>query len=315
MTEWKEYKVHINKEAEDIVVNLLISLGSNGVSIVDRTDFEILPEYGFDTLWELDENKFPKEGIIISGYFSVKDIQPDFDKVLHNSLEKFKKEKLNLDYYGVESTQIKDSDWANKWKEYYSSVQITRYLTIVPEWLSYEPKEKNEQLIIMDPGLAFGTGTHPTTQLSIQALELVMRGGEKVIDVGTGSGVLTIASSLLGAETIHAYDLDDIAIQSAENNINLNKLDSEIVIQQNNLLENIEIKADLIVANILANIILKLIKDAKTALNQGGYFISSGIIKEKQKEVVLALEKEGFKIQQINQMKDWITIIAQKPFN
>lgn len=315
MTEWKEYKVHINKEAEDIVVNLLISLGSNGVSIVDRTDFEILPEYGFDTLWELDENKFPKEGIIISGYFSVKDIQPDFDKVLHNSLEKFKKEKLNLDYYGVESTQIKDSDWANKWKEYYSSVQITRYLTIVPEWLSYEPKEKNEQLIIMDPGLAFGTGTHPTTQLSIQALELVMRGGEKVIDVGTGSGVLTIASSLLGAETIHAYDLDDIAIQSAENNINLNKLDSEIVIQQNNLLENIEIKADLIVANILANIILKLIKDAKTALNQGGYFISSGIIKEKQKEVVLALEKEGFKIQQINQMKDWIAIIAQKPFN
>lgn len=315
MTEWKEYKVHINKEAEDIVVNLLISLGSNGVSIVDRTDFEILPEYGFDTLWELDENKFPKEGIIISGYFSVKDIQPDFDKVLHNSLEKFKKEKLNLDYYGVESTQIKDSDWANKWKEYYSSVQITRYLTIVPEWLSYEPKEKNEQLIIMDPGLAFGTGTHPTTQLSIQALELVMRGGEKVIDVGTGSGVLTIASSLLGAETIHAYDLDDIAIQSAENNINLNKLDSEIVIQQNNLLENIEIKADLIVANILANIILKLIKDAKTALNPGGYFISSGIIKEKQKEVVLALEKEGFKIQQINQMKDWIAIIAQKPFN
>lgn len=315
MTEWKEYKVHINKEAEDNVVNLLIALGSNGVSIVDRTDFETLPEYGFDTLWELDENKFPKEGIIISGYFSVNDMQLDFDKVLHNSLEKLKKEKLNLEHYAVESTQIKDSDWENKWKEYYSSVQITRYLTIVPEWLTYEPKGKSEQLIIMDPGLAFGTGTHPTTQLSIQALELVMRGGEKVIDVGTGSGVLTIASSLLGAETIHAYDLDDIAIQSAENNINLNKLDSEIIIQQNNLLENIEIKADLIVANILANIILKLIKDAKSALNPGGYFISSGIIKEKQDEVVLALEKEGFKIQQINQMKDWIAIIAQKPFN
>ncbi len=313
MTAWKEYKIYINSEAEDSVSEILMNLGSTGVSVTSRADFENLPEYQLDTLWKLDESKFPKEGVIVKGYFALETIDANFNKELHKKLDVLKELGLGVENFTVESVTIKDTDWENTWKEFYSSVPVTRYLTIVPEWEEYEKKQVDEQLIVMDPGLAFGTGTHPTTQLSIQALETIMRGNEVVVDVGTGSGVLTIASSLLGASEIYAYDLDDMAVTSAKSNIELNNLPSKIVIQENNLLKDVIIEADVIVANILANIILQLIPDAMRVLKSGGYFISSGIIAEQKEEMLAALTNEGFKIQQVNQMEDWLVIIARKP--
>lgn len=313
MTAWREFSVHINHEAEESVSEIMMDLGAQGVNIVDRSDFETLPQYGFDTLWNLDENKFPKEGVIVKAYFAFDRMNEHFEKQLHQRLEALKSLDLNVSHFTVETVTVKDSDWENKWKEFYSPVQVTRYLTIVPEWESYTKQNEDEQLLVMDPGLAFGTGTHPTTQLSIQALETVMRGNEVVLDVGTGSGVLTIASALLGASDIYAYDVDDIAVQSAKNNIDLNDLPAKITVAENNLLENIEIEADIVVANILANIILLLIPDAMRVLKPGGYFISSGIIAGQKDEMITALVGAGFKIRQVNQMKDWLAIIAQKP--
>ncbi len=312
MAEWKEYSVHINREAQDSVSEILMEFGSSGVSITDRNDYVTMPQYGFDSLWALDENNFPKEGVIIKGYFSLEELDPRLDKKLHTRLEELKELDLNVKKYAVESTIVEDTDWNTKWKEYYHSVPITRYLTIVPEWEEYPNKKPDEKLIVMDPGLAFGTGTHPTTQLSVQALELVLRGDETVLDVGTGSGVLTIASALLGAKEVYAYDLDDIAVQSAKNNIELNDLEAKISVSANNLLEGIEQEADVVVANILAHIILKLIPDAFRVLKPGGYFISSGILASQEEEMVKALTGQGFKIQQVNQIKDLIVIVGRK---
>lgn len=313
MTEWKEFKVHINGEATEAVSNILIELGSAGVSVVDRKDFLSLPEYGFDTLWALDEKAFPDDGVVIKGYFYGDDASKETELALIENIESLKSFDLDIENYEVTTEDVVEEEWANAWKKYYHPVSITRYMTIVPQWENYSKKHEEEKIIYLDPGLAFGTGTHPTTKLCLQALESSLRGGETVLDVGTGSGVLTIASALLGASKIQAFDLDDVAVKSAYDNIQLNDLNTEISVQANDLLNGIDIQADIIVANILAEIILLLIPDAFKNLKLGGKFLSSGIISEKKEEILLSLKDNGFEIEQINQMGDWVAILAIKP--
>lgn len=312
MTEWKEFSVSINNDAQEAVSAIFTDLGSSGVSIVDRNDFLHLPEYGFDTLWELDENKFPKEGAIIKGYFTQHDDLIAIEKELRERINKLPEYGINLTHIHLDILDVKEEEWANAWKKYYHPVSVTRFLTIVPQWETYEKRYPDERILYLDPGLAFGTGTHPTTQLCIQALEISIRKNAKVLDVGTGSGVLSIVSALYGAGEIKAYDLDDVAVTSARDNIKLNGLEDSITVETNNLLRGIDEKADIIVANILAEIILPFIPDAYERLTEDGLFITSGIIYEKKDQVVEELIKHQFEIVQINQMNDWIVIIAKK---
>lgn len=306
MTDWKEYNISVTQDAEEIVTAIMIDLGANGVSVRDHEDFKNFPENDKNMLWGLDKEKFPDKGIEIKAYFPLNDANPQFDQILH------KKIKKNVANYKISRILIKNEDWENNWKEYYHPFSVSRYLTIVPEWESYQPKNKEEKILRLDPGLAFGTGTHPTTRLSIQGLEIVMKSGESVVDVGTGSGVLAIASALLGANKIYAYDLDDMAVDSARANVALNHLPVDIQIQQNDLLKNVDLKVDIVVANMLSHILIELIADAMRILKKSGYFICSGIIMDKKEEVIHSLKKEGFKIIQVNQIEDWIGIIAQK---
>jgi ribosomal protein L11 methyltransferase len=313
MTEWNEFSVHINREATEAVSNIFMELGSAGVSVSDRKDFLQLPEYGFDTLWALDEKDFPEDGVIIKGYFHE---NTDFDQIefqLKERVEALKAFDLDIKEYKIQRADVIEEEWANAWKKHYHPVPISRFLTIVPQWEDYEPVNSDERIITLDPGLAFGTGTHPTTRLCLQSLENMIRGGETVIDVGTGSGVLTIASSLFGASTIYAYDLDDVAVTSARDNVALNNLDATITIEPNDLLKGIDLETDIVVANILAEIIVPLIPDAWRVLKPGGLFLSSGIVIEKKEMIIEKLYEQGFQLVQVNQIGDWVAIIAQKP--
>lgn len=312
MTEWKEFSVSINNEASEPVSAIFDALGSSGVSITDRNDYLQLPENGTDTLWELDETKFPKDRVVIKGYFTEFD---DLDKIeteLNARILKLEEYGVSIRNYSLEVTDVVEEEWANAWKKHYHPVSITRFMTIVPQWEEYRPEFIDERVCYLDPGLAFGTGTHPTTQLCIQALETTVRQGDTVLDVGTGSGVLSIASVLYGAGTVKAYDLDEIAVKSARDNIKLNNLEDSIEVKANNLLHGVNEKADIIVANILAEIIMLLVEDAYAKLNDGGLFITSGIIADKKDQIIEECIRHNFEIVQVNQMKDWVAIIAKK---
>jgi len=161
--------------------------------------------------------------------------------------------------------------------------------------------------------MAFGTGTHPTTSLTLQALETVLRGGETLLDVGTGSGVLSIAAKYLGAKDVYAYDLDEVAVRAAKENMDMNEVAKDVHVAANDLLNGITIESDVIVANILADIILLMIPDAWRLLKQTGRLIVSGIIEEKKQMVIDAMKEQGFVVDQIFQQKDWYAIILKKP--
>lgn len=168
-------------------------------------------------------------------------------------------------------------------EKYYHPVKISERFTIVPTWENYEKVSTDELIIELDPGMAFGTGTHPTTVMSLQALERTVKAGDTVIDVGTGSGVLSIGAALLGASNVQALDLDEVAVRSARENIELNQVGNVVTVGQNNLLQGIEGPVDIVVANILAEVIVRFVDDAAKVLKPGGMFITSGIISAKKK--------------------------------
>ncbi|EXJ24117.1 Ribosomal protein L11 methyltransferase [Alkalibacterium sp. AK22] len=312
MAEWKEFSVAINAEAAEPVSAIMEELGSAGVSILDRKDLEQLSKAGPDSLWGVDEEFFPEEGVVIKGYFTTFDDVEQVEQELNKRINKLKDYGFDISLFKLEVTDVVEEEWANAWKKHYHPVAVTRFLTIVPQWEEYAPNFLDERVCYLDPGLAFGTGTHPTTQLCIQALETLVRKDDTILDVGTGSGVLSIVSALYGAGTIKAYDLDEVAVNSARSNIRLNNLEDQIAVQANNLLHGIDAEADIIVANILAEIILLFVEDAYRKLKQGGHFIMSGIISEKKDEVIEECKKYGFTIVQVNQMNDWVAIIAKK---
>ena len=313
MTTWNEFKVLAPSEIEEPLTDYLMELGSAGVSIQNKTDGEGIPNINGDTLWGVEESLLPDQEMIVTSYFSTDEDLTLLKKKVTKKINELEKIGFNVTPFSFDSNEIKDEDWENAWKKYYYPQRISRFMTIVPEWEEYTPAQENELCIRLDPGLAFGTGTHPTTILSLQGLETILRGNETVLDVGTGSGVLTIGSALLGASTIYAYDLDEIATSAAKTNISLNSLSASIFVQQNDLLKGLSHKADIIVANILAEIILKLIDDAWINLKEEGYFITSGIIHDKKDIVEHALLNKGFFIQSTLQMGDWVTFISQKP--
>ncbi|MFS7259863.1 50S ribosomal protein L11 methyltransferase [Carnobacterium divergens] len=310
---WTEVSVLTASEAVEAVSNILVEAGTSGVSIEDFSDFENTPDDGFGQIWALDEADYSKEGVVIKAYFPETIFLPEILPSIQQRILELKTFGLDIGPNEVKTSEVSDTSWATAWKKYYHPLQVTRFMTVVPSWEEYTPKFSDERIIRLDPGLAFGTGTHPTTRLSMQALETSIVGGETILDVGTGSGVLSIASKALGAGNVYAYDLDEVAVRAAKENMDLNDYAKEVQVAANDLLKGIAIEADIVMANILAEIILLLIEDAWRVLKPNGLFITSGIIDSKKDTVLEQLLAQGFEIEQVQQMKDWFAIIARKP--
>ncbi|MCY7968390.1 50S ribosomal protein L11 methyltransferase [Bacillus haynesii] len=309
---WSEICIHTTHEAVEPISNILHEAGASGVVIEDPLDLIKERENVYGEIYQLDPNDYPDEGVIIKAYLPINSFLGETVEGIKETINNLLLYDIDLGRNKITISEVNEEEWATAWKKYYHPVKISEKFTIVPTWEEYTPVHTDELIIEMDPGMAFGTGTHPTTVLCIQALERYVKEGDSVVDVGTGTGILSIASAMLRAKQVEGYDLDPVAVESARLNSKLNKVSDHIVIKQNNLLDGVEGEKDVIVANILAEVILRFTDQAYSLLKDGCYFITSGIIQQKKQEVKDALVKEGFTIVEVLSMEDWVSIIAKK---
>ncbi|MGO1370021.1 50S ribosomal protein L11 methyltransferase [Senegalia sp. (in: firmicutes)] len=308
---WIEVQVKTTTEAVETVTNILYEAGACGLVIEDPKDIS-----HFETdneKWDyidpsLLESEF--EGAIIKGYFEESEDLIDIIELIKDNIEMIPSYQLDKGLGEVTTSEIEDQDWAATWRKYYKPKKIGEKIVIKPSWEEYEKKEE-EIIIEMDPGMAFGTGTHETTMMCVRQLEKHIHQFDTVFDIGTGTGVLAIASAKLGAVNTIAIDLDQDAVSVAKQNVVKNGVSNTVQVKYGNLLDIIDGKANVIVANIVADIIKILSEDIKRFLEDDGVFISSGIILDKVDDVRKSLEENGLKVIDEINLGEWACLVSK----
>lgn len=307
---WIEVRVITKSEALEPISGIFYSLDCKGVAIEDPED--ILGREQGPLTWDFaDINVLEHKGkvAVVKAYFAEEDNIEDVLQYVDERLTELKEMGLDLGEAKVEHEKMHEEDWANTWKQYYKPSKVGEKIVVKPIWEEYEAKD-GELVVDLDPGMAFGTGTHETTRMCIQALERYVKEESTVFDVGCGSGILAIAAAKLGAKLAVGVDLDPVAVESSIENVGYNNLNN-IEILHGNLVEVIDGKADIVVANILAEIICILTDDVKRVLKDGGIFITSGIIHDRVDMVCEKLEATGFEVIEKNRDGEWNCIVAK----
>lgn len=301
MPTWVEIAVHTPGDWVEAVSYALREMGAGGVAIDDPGPLWNLagaePEIRPDFLPE------PGALAVVKAYF-----QQGSEKEKLPALKDFLAE-AGISGVRVETREVQEEDWQDAWKAYYKPVSIGKHLVIKPTWEEYSTRG-DEIIIHMDPGQAFGTGTHPTTAMCLEMIEEFIKPGDKVVDVGTGSGILAIAAARMGAAKVMAVDSDPVAVGAARENVRRNGLDAAVEVREGNLLDNVGGRFQLVIANILSSVIKELAPEAAGVLEAGGHFIASGIIKERLPEIRSVLEKTGFVIEKICEQGEWVALAA-----
>lgn len=315
---WKKFTLTTTTEAVDLVSSMLDDVGIEGIEVEDNVPLTEKETKGMfiDILPELP----PDEGVAkVSFYLDDDDQVEEMLRRVNEGLDELAA-YTELGQRTIEASETEDKDWINNWKQYFKPFTVDHIL-IKPTWEEIPEEHKDKLLIQIDPGTAFGTGKHETTQLCIRQLEKYVKPGVKVLDLGTGSGILGIAALKLGAEYVFGTDLDENAITAVHENLAANDIPEEKfgVIQGNIIDDKATQDAagyecyDIVVANILADIIIMIQKQVPFHLKKGGIFISSGIIDMKEQAVREALEaNEAFEIIEVTRQGEWVSFTARK---
>lgn len=324
---WKKYTIETTTQAEDYMAGMLGELGIEGIEIEDNIPLskEDQADMFIDFLPELP----PDEGISHVSFY-VEDDGSDQTELLKN-VKKGLEELRSMVEVGngvISSSETEDLDWINNWKKYFSSFTIEDIL-IKPTWEELKEEDKDKFLIEIDPGISFGTGKHETTQLCIRQLLKYICGNAdytpqnrtpKVLDVGCGSGILSIVALKLGASAVVGTDLDADCMISTRENMEVNHLDASLgTFYVGNLIDDEELQQkvgneeyDIVVANILADVIIPMAPVIPARMKKGGYFITSGIIDFKEQEVVDAIRAAGLEVVEVNHQGEWVNVTARK---
>lgn len=308
--QWIEVNVAVTHEAVEAVADMLTSIGSKGVAIEDPQLINDLRNSGTWELCDIPEQE-NTEVVTVSAYYADDE---KLEKRLAEIDEQLALIEERIGKYRFGNTRfrkVSEQDWANEWKQYFHVTHVGKSLVIKPSWEKYAPEE-GEHVIEIDPGMAFGTGTHHTTNMMMERLEKVITPDSTVFDVGTGSGILAIAAAMLGAKSVKAVDIDGVAVRVAKENVADNGLSEQIEVREGDLLHGTEGKADVIIANIIADIVIMLLQDIPQKLNDDGVLLASGIIEERMPDVEAAAQAQGLYVDAVDHRGGWVVMQMKK---
>ena len=293
---WYEIIVNTNTNGAELIADAFFTIGCcAGVKIIDKND--VLDIIANNKMWDyIDEDLLKSNEVVkVSGYVSVDEKEQKI-KELTDYLN-----RLKIPYGEIHDEEIDDESWHETWKKYYKPIDAGRYV-IVPKWIKYD--EEGKIKILMDPGMAFGTGEHESTKMCLMLMSDVNFNGKDVVDIGTGSGILGIGAIKSGAKSCYMCDIDSVAVKAAQENAVLNGVEKLAQIEAADLLTK-DIKADVALANLTAGILVRLSTDLGKHLNKGGVLICSGIIHERKQEVIDAFAGKGFVLNKHIVMGEW----------
>mgnify|MGYP000608049568 CR=1 FL=1 len=314
---WNKFTLKTRSEVEDIVISTLAEAGVEGVEIEDKVPLteqdkqqmfvDILPDGPAD------------DGIAYLNFYL--DEKEDKEKLLANVKDALEELRMFVDIGEgtITESQTEDKDWINNWKQYFHQFYVDDIL-IIPSWEEVKPEDKNKMIIHIDPGTAFGTGMHETTQLCMRQLKKYVKDGMEILDVGTGSGILSIAALKLGAGHAVGTDLDPCAISATRENLEANQIpEGSMDVMIGNIIDDKAVQDkvgygcyDIVVANILADVLVPLTPVIVNQLKDGGIYVTSGIIEDKEETVKAAVEAAGLTVLEVHHQGEWVSVTARK---
>ena len=310
--EWVELIVHTTTAGADEVSSVLMECGASGTMIEDRKD---IPDpdkpHG---IWEIIDPKLLEsmpEDVLVHAWYEENSALPALLDEIRSRLAGFGSAHPDPGSLRLETRSVDDGTWTDVWKKYFKPFYAGEHLVVKPTWEPFDPKP--EDLVIeIDPGMAFGSGTHETTGMCLSLLDEMIAGGEEIIDVGTGSGILAIGAALLGASRVLAVDIDPDAVRVAAENVRKNHVDSIVSVQQGDLLQQVSAVCDICVANIISDVIISFAAPLKAHIRPGGYFICSGIVSVRADEVAAALTAAGYEILRKDTRGEWTAFLSRR---
>lgn len=314
MENWMEIKVLTTTQAADLISEILLEAGSEGTMIEDKNDVAAnqRPEGQWDIIDEAIAERIGDD-VKVTGYFPIDEHLNDVIAQIQSELRRLRALELDFDLGKLEviTQGFENEDWAESWKKAFKPIRLGEHIVIRPGWAAFDPLP-GDKVIEIDPGLAFGTGTHETTGMCTALVEKYVRPGQRVIDIGTGSGILAIAAAHMGADEVLATDLDPVAVRVAAENAEINGFGDRISCRCGDLLDVVDESGDVVIANIIADVIIMLARPVRERIADGGLFICSGIAVDRRDDVIRALNEADYEILDAPVKGEWAAFAARK---